>query len=215
VHPSRVGIEALSDYVASALRDLSAWSAGPYLAAVSEAGVGAVANILPNGSFANYAQNGLDTIQYSWGTNMTGATSDCSSPAKLPFTGQNWVYRRTDVGTVYPLYGDDITGFAAGDVMQFSGRVIAANMPSPAEGFTIFVDFQNGSIGDARPINQQQNNGDFSFSQEFTIPAGATKFNITFFSQDKAAYQFNNWTLINQSALDRIWKPGVQVITPA
>jgi hypothetical protein len=75
---------------------------------------------------------------------------------------------------------------------------------------SVYADF--GANGTARPVNVQLNDGDFCFSQEITVPAGSTTCSIKVFVQDKAAYQANNFTLINQTTLDAIWKPGVQVI---
>lgn len=223
IHPQGAGLTAMSNWAAKALNDLYAYSAGPYLAAVSETAVGKSSNLLANGSFALQATAGIPD---SWGPNLAGATGS-STAAVLPYTGKTFKYTKTDASQAYALFGPAVpagTYFKTGDRLVLSGEVSATGLATGAAGFTVGADFAGSvtiggvptPIGDARPVNQFTLDGVYAFSQEILIPAGVTlgtgDITVSLFTQDKAAYTVNNWTLTNHTAMDVIFKAGVQSI---
>jgi hypothetical protein len=57
--------------------------------------------------------------------------------------------------------------------------------------------------------------GDYAFSQEFIVPSVGGDLSVQAYVQDLGTYLFNNFTLTNETAMDAIFKPGVQVIGDA
>jgi hypothetical protein len=141
------------------------------------------------------------------------ATSFSVSAIQGLYSGRTYSHKLNTAVGMYALYGSDMTknvAFKDGDRLVFSGRVNAANMGASATGFTVSASF--AGKGDVRPVNTMPLNGDYLFSAEFAVPVGAGNLNVTCYVQDLGTYTFNNFTILNRTAMDAIWKAGVQVV---
>ena len=209
-HPNPTAIAAIAPVVAATLTNLSASFCAPYTAAFSETSTGNPANLLRNGNFANVT---TPPAPDSWSINATGATQTvvaATPSASAPWNGNTFNYQKTGTGTVYALSGSGFTtGFAAGDTIQFSGRINVSGVSAGSlQGFTLSLDMSPG--GNFRPMVNWGQVGDFVFCNQLVVPAGTTGLTPTLYlnGNDLATYKVNNLTAINLTQLNAIWQPN-------
>jgi len=199
--PFATGVAA--PIVGAKLANIPTLCSPAYLAAVSQAAVGDMANLYANGSFAlGTAPSSITT----WSTNVTNNTITLENPV-LPQTGKVVKQVLAADGGIYGLYGSDIT-VVPGNRIVWSGQVDISGMdPATDTGFQLSLAYSGGT---ARAFNSWKQNGSFVFSNEFVVPAGKTALTPQFFIQDIATYQVANLTLVDRTAMGAVWTPGLQ-----
>jgi hypothetical protein len=173
--------------------------------------------LVANGSFAL----GTAAALTNWGPNATNATLSVAAAATLsaasPWTGRGFSYKlnTANANGQYSLYGANVTrgvGFKAGDRLRLTGRlsVSAFTLLNANSGFNVFAIFDQSEF--AQPLQHIKVAGDYAFSQEFYAPSAGGDLSVQSLVMDVGTYVYNNFTLTNETAMDAIWKPGVQVI---
>lgn len=206
-HPNPSGADLMAAPLAAVLADPLNSIAPVYMAAVSEAGLNAEANLIRNGGFA---QQSVAGVPDAWTTNTSAGTRTATTPATLPYTGVDFQYQLTSGSVAFALSGANVTGFSPGDVMRFSGRVNQTGVSLTGSGST--QAFLQGSSGVVRPLTGDVFNGDQRFSVEFVVPAGVTTYTPSVTMSQNGTITVNNLTLINLTALKARWQPGQQSI---
>lgn len=212
LHPNATGVATISAVASQLLTNLQASFAGPYLAAYSENSDGQfLTNLLRNGNFARAASAPTPD---NWSVTATNATQTlvAATPGYgTPSNGNTFNYVKSATGSIYALFGGLLTpasaGYAAGDVLQFSGHVNVSGLtPASATGFSVGLDMT--PAGNARPFTNCPFNGDFTFCHQLTVPAGTTQFSPTFVVNDAATFKVNNLTVVNVTLANAIWQPA-------
>lgn len=206
-HPLPAAVDAIALVASQLLANLQSAVCQPYMAAYSETSTNNFANLIRNGSFA---QSTVPPTPDGWTVNTTNATQTIPGVTPTyaaPWTGNAFTYNKTVSGGAYAASGGGITAFSAGDVIQFSGHIIASGLtPASASGFTLALDLIPS--GNARPFTSCPFNADTVFCMQATIPAGTTSFSPSLYVQDVGLYKMNNITAVNVTQANAIWTPS-------
>jgi lysophospholipase L1-like esterase len=210
-HPGPTFIDVVGTAFAAQLQHLGDLGPGLYMSVYSETATGAMQNLLRNG---NFARQQTPPTPDSWTVNTTNATvtgPSVAAPTSLPvLNGITFTHDKAATGLQLPLTGAFVsTGFSPGDKLAFSGRIKSTGLtPASATGFSIRLDMSGGGL--SSPVTSCPQNADITFCQELIVPAGTTTITPKMVSNDICKLEVNNLTLINLTARDAIWRPGLQ-----
>ena len=207
VHPAGPGVIAIANEVASALNNLAGYGAGLYFPAYTDPSTPRDYNLIQNG---NMVQQTVANIPDFMGPNTANTTFDGTGVAPLPTMGKNWKVTRAASGGQYMVFGPTIAAanFSAGDILRWCGRIKVSGFPASPAGFSLIGTWNDG--GQVQPLNSMQIEGEYLFAHDF--PAHASGFTQSMFVLDSGVYELSGLTLINRSAMGRIWTAGTKQV---
>lgn len=208
-HPNKAGVAAVGSAISAVLSNLAQPQIYPYFGSVTETTTTEISNLVKNG---NLKQQGTPPNPDFWNVNTTNA-SYASAVATYPYTGATITYTLTVAAGQFALDGAPIsagTSFVVGDTIYLAARVNVSGLtPSTASGYQILAALSGGG---ANYKFQSVCNGDCIFTGSFVVPTGTTAITPDWFVQDVGVYIMNNFTLVNVTQQNAIWKPGQQGI---
>ncbi|MGE0797315.1 MAG: SGNH/GDSL hydrolase family protein [Lautropia sp.] len=203
-HPLAAAVAILAPLFADFLKALP--PCGPYFAASAQAAMGDIANLMANGTFVN-GGGGFGFWTLTTSADSTRTQED--PPAGGFWTGKTMKVVREAGGQAVIATGSAISGWTAGDEIEFNGRLKVSGLtPGTSTGVTLSVLASTGTVWQARPLKTKSFNAEYVFSLPFTVPAGSGPVSIQLVVNDIGTYEANNFTLLNRTRMRAIYNPG-------